>query len=207
MHIPDRLLQLIGGAYLLALGVAVFTGIREGWSGQTAPRDISLSTTHPAVPTNLFSATLESDDKPEFRRYRSDRWLLGFGDKICHTTGSLLLHINMGIQTPDSPARRGLFPLFLEGALAETGLRMSFKGIPIEKVDAELNCIATTILDTPLTQLKHYAGLLELDDNARSEALSNKAVQMVEGARGAKRHFGAAYILLRTMVLVMVSDR
>lgn len=209
MRIPDRLLQLIGGAYLLFLGAALLKGIKDGLSKSSneAPSEVPLATTHPAVPTNMFSATLEKEDKPHLRQHQSDRWLLRFGDKLCHSTGSLLVYLSQGLKTGNSEARRGLFPLYLQAALAETRLQMNARGMSQEKGDAMLDCIATTILDTPLTQLDRYADLLGLDEDSRRDTVARQAAGMVEAANGMERHFRAAYVLLRTIVLVMASER
>lgn len=211
MRIPDRLLQLIGGAYILYLGWAavqgLIEGIREGGttSGDT-PRDVPLMTSHPRIPTNMFSATLEMEKNPELRRHLSHQWLLTFGDKICHTTASLLTYLLMGIKVKRAGAQTGLFPLYLEAALVETRLMMDSQGVKPEKGDAMLNCISATVIDTPLTGLKRYAGLLELAEDERCESVALEAAQMVGAAPRDQRHFRAAYVLLRTVVLVMCSQ-
>ncbi len=210
MHIPDRLLQIIGGAYLLMLGAALIKGIKEGLTSDqpVAARDVPLATSHPVVPRHMFSTTFESEDRPEMRRHRSNSWLLTFGDKLCHSTGSLLVYLSQGVPSadPKSPLRRGLFPLYLQGALAETRTRMTAKGVSGKRGDELLNCIAVTILETPLAELDHYARLLELNEDLRSETVAKEAVEMAAATADSKQHFKAAYILLRTVVLVMTSN-
>ena len=209
MRIPDRLLQLVGGAYILYLGWAALQGLIEGMreggtTSRDTPRDVPLATSHPAVPRNMFSATLQQENHPELRRHLSNEWLCAFGDKLCHSTGSLLLHLLMGIKTTESPSQRGLFPLYLEAALAETRLQMDARGVQRGRGDAMLNCISSTIIETPLTGLKRYADLLKMDEDERCEKVALEAVGMVETSPEDKRHFRAAYVLLRTTAMIMV---
>lgn len=187
-------------------GSTVLTG---GALGRGQAEWVPLSTSHPAVPTNMFSATLKSRHEPELRRHRSDTWLLAFGDKLCHSTGSLLVYLSQGLKgtSADPESRRGLFPLYLQAALAETRLQMNSKRVSRNAGDAMLDCITMTILDTPLAQLDRYAGFLAMEEDGRRDAVAREAVQMIGVASVEEQNFRAAYVLLRTVVIVMVLQR
>jgi hypothetical protein len=204
MRIPDRVLQLIGGAYFVVLVLAFLKGLREGWGQDSqgrSERDVALSTTHPAVPRNLFSAMLEKEGRPELRHFRSDDWLLGFGDKLCHSTGSLLLCLQQGVETDrsDLPSRKELFPLFLEAALAEAR-----PGLQRHGGEEALQCLTLTILDRPPQALQYYPEMLGLSEEERLERVAGLAVQLAGAPSRARRHYRAAFVLLRLMVTAMV---
>lgn len=210
IHIPERVLQVIGGAYLVAIGVGLVSGIVSGIRGglREDETEVPLATTHPAVPTNLFSATLERENNPAFQAQRSNRWLQMFGDKVCHSTLSLLLHISQGakLSGTNAESRKHLFALFLQGALAESRLELNAKAVSPRAGDALLNCVAVTILDSNLAGLDHYNRLLALPETARCNAVVKEAAQAIDASARVEKAFRAAYLLLRTMVRILICE-
>lgn len=208
LQIPDRVLQVIGGAYLFGLAAAFVGGIiseiRKGSSEDEG--DLSLATTHPGVPTNLFSATLKRKDNPAFEKERANLWLLMYGDKISHSILSLLVHISQGARLTgaDSQGRTNLFALFLQGALTESRLELSDKKVSARSGDAMLECLAVTLLDTPLAQLDLYNRMLCQSEDERSESLVGEAASSVNAAPRVTKAFRAAFLLLRGMVRILI---
>lgn len=208
LQIPDRVLQVIGGVYLIGLAAAFVGGIiseiRKSSSEEEG--DVSLATTHPGVPTNLFSATLKRENNPAFAKERANPWLLMYGDKICHSILSLLVHISQGARLTgtDSEGRKNLFALFLQGALAESRLELTGSKVSAGAGDALLECLAVTILDTPLAQLELYNRMLRQSEDERSETLVGEAARSVNASPRVAKAFRAAYLLLRTMVRILI---
>jgi hypothetical protein len=204
-NIPPRLLQFIGAA---ALGGVILSVIKEALSEkkEESGPDVPLATTHPSVPTNLFSSMFRRENRANFRSMQDNVWLLTYGDKVCHTTLSLLLYISQGAKLPssDPETRRSLFALYLQAGLAETRLQMVSNGRSAKKADAMLNCIAATILDTPLEQLEHYGSLLALSEDERRDTVAEEAVRRLGAPGSVQKHFSAAYVLLRTVTLLLV---
>jgi hypothetical protein len=206
-HIPPRLLQAIGAVGLAGFVIGLLKAMKDELSRPDEPApDVPLVTNHPAVPTNLFSAMYEREDRPALRGHRGNRWLFSYGDKISQSIVSLLLCISQGAKLPEaSPERRrALFALYLQGALAETRLRMNDKGTSEQAGDTMLECVSLTILDLPLAELDRYNALLALDEAQRLDTVGREAMENSGAARGTEKHFRAAYVLLRTMVMMLV---
>lgn len=209
VHIPDRVLQGIGVAGVAAFVVGLIRAIKDEMAGSPAQeRDVPLATTHPAVPTDLFSSMYKRENRPGLAAHRGNRWLFCYGDKVCHSALSLLLHISQGAQLPrsTSESRRALFALFLQAALADTRLQMASCQIGAKEVDAMLACVALTILDTPLEQLQLYRSLLSLDEDERKSTVAREAVRLLGAPANLEKHYAAAYVLLRTMTMVLVME-
>jgi hypothetical protein len=207
IHIPERLLQLVGAATLTAFAAALLSGIKAGLSGEQA-RDVPLATTHPAVPTNLFSSTYERENLPALRVHQSNRWLFTYGDKLCHSILSLLLYISHGAKLPDldPQAGREVFSLYFQAALAETRLAMDREGVSARSGDAMLDCVSRTIFDTPLAQLSRYDSFLRLSELQRLDLVGSEATQRMAAPAWVETHFRAAYILLRTMMVLLAME-
>jgi hypothetical protein len=207
VHLPSRLLELIGA---VAVGSFVVGLILEAFKGKKdRPRDVPLATSHPAVPTNLFSSTFERQSRADLRRYNGDRWLLAYGDKVCQSTLSLLLCISQGANLPssDSETRKGLFALYLQAAMAETRLQMVSSGRSTTDADGLMNCIGVTILETPLGKLDRYTSLLSLGEDERRDTVAQEAVRRLGAPNDAEQHFSSAYVLLRTVTTMLVLNR
>lgn len=207
VHLPPRLLQLIGA---LGIGSFIVSFVMEALKERKeSPPDIQLATSHPAVPTNLFSSMFERENRPNLRRHEGDRWLFAYGDKVCQSTLSLLLCISQGAKLPssDPETRKGLFALYLQAALAETRLQMVSLGRWSKDSEAMLDCVSLTILDASLGQLERYNSLLALGENERIQTVTREAVRSLGAPDSLEKHFGAAYLLLRTVARLLVLSR
>lgn len=171
--------------------------------------DVPLSTTHPAVPPDVFSVTYQRREDKALRAHRGDRWLFTYGDKVCHSALSLALYLAKGANIPDSDseALRRLYSLYFQAALAETRWEIESEAAREESADAMLECVALTILETPLAQLEHYTALMALpEEEERRAAVVRQAEQAIKAPRGMKGPFRAAHVLMRLVILFLLCD-
>lgn len=203
-------LPLLGFAALYVGAVGLLATIKQVLFDEPVC-DVPLSTTHPAVPVNVFSVTYKRRDDKALRAHRGDPWLFRYADKVCHSALSLALYLAQGANLPDSDSEtlRRLYSLYFQAALAETRWEME-DGVASKKnanADAKLECVALTILETPLAQLDHYTALMALpEEEERCAAVVREAARIIKVRRGMKGPFRSAHVLMRLVTLFLVSD-
>lgn len=186
----------------------IWRSVRE----EKKPKHIALSTFHPFVPTNLFSKMVEH----EHRRLSglkgsglSVEWLCVYGDKMSHSLLALCVGLGeikplSGTSTEES--NRRLFQLLFQATLAETSLQLKERGWNLKRTAPVLDHVATIFISAPLAELEHYRVLLLQDEEQRCETVAQEAVKLTGVNPDNAKHYRAAHVLARTMVMMLVSD-
>ncbi len=176
------------------------------------PKDITLTTFHPFIPTNLFSRMLEEKGaalKIPKGSGPSQEWACLYGDKMSHSLLALCLglgEIPRPSETEGEENNRRLFQLLFQATLAETSLQLQDRGWSFQQTAPLLDRISTVFLSTPLKKLELYPVFLEQDEDQRCESVAQQAVALLQVDPDNARHYRAAHVLARTMSLMLTSE-